>query len=141
MVITDTLLICSYLACVLFDSASMHSYVSLMFATKFDRYPSKLNPKHIVGTSMGDYLLVSYIYKSCSMIVDGQETLADLMALGMYDLDMILGMDCWLHVMPSYIASLRLLNLRCRVRLLLKYKGIGWKHYINLSPYSWHEDF
>lgn len=56
MVVTDTLLVCSHLACVLFNLGFTHSYVSPVFAINFERNPSKLDHELIVGTPMGHTL-------------------------------------------------------------------------------------
>jgi len=101
-VVTGTLTVCSHEACVLFDSGSTYSYVSSLFAKKFSRDPEMLDREVIVSTPMGDSLCVKYVYKSCPVVVQGREMLADLMVLEMIDLDVILGMD-WL---AAYHATL-----------------------------------
>ena len=94
-VVTGILTVCSHRARVLFDSGSTHSYVSPLFAAKLGRKPSRMEEFVMVVTPSGETLWVEFVYETCLVMVEGRETIVDLMVLEMVDLDVILGMD-WL---------------------------------------------
>ena len=94
-VVSGIISICSQRAYVLFDPGSTHSYVSIYFAKLLNKEPIKLDHSFMVATPIGEPLLVSHVYKSCEVSLEGKESLVDLMILDMIDFDVILGMD-WL---------------------------------------------
>ncbi|KAJ1428109.1 Zinc finger, CCHC-type [Sesbania bispinosa] len=96
------LCICSRDAHVLFDPGATHSFVSLSFAAQLGKSPSSLEETLAVTTPVGEILLADCVYCSCVVSIGGKELFANLIALGMVDFDVILGMD-WL---ASHYATL-----------------------------------
>ena len=92
-VIADTIEIYTFLALSLFDPGSTHSYVSHLFTDRFEREPCTLARPFSVGVPSGKPLRVETVYRSCEVVVEGVETLADLIVLDMVDFDALLGMD------------------------------------------------
>nr|XP_016442348.1 PREDICTED: uncharacterized protein LOC107767769 [Nicotiana tabacum]XP_016442349.1 PREDICTED: uncharacterized protein LOC107767769 [Nicotiana tabacum] len=94
-VVTGILSVYSFDALVLIDPGSTLSYVSSYFALRFSRQPELLNDPFLVATPVGESLLAEYVYRACQIRVEGRDTLADLIVLGMIDFDVLMGMD-WL---------------------------------------------
>ncbi|XP_075087830.1 uncharacterized protein LOC107823350 [Nicotiana tabacum] len=95
VVVTSILSVCSFDALALIDRGSTHSYVSSYFALRFNRQPELLNDPFLVAIPVGESLLAEYVYRACQIRVEGRDTLADLIVLGMIDFDMLMGID-WL---------------------------------------------
>ena len=94
-VVTGTMSIMSYDACVLIDPGSTHSYMSASFASHVEEVPNDLIEEIIVSTPVGNSVNCNKVYKDCLIVVDGCETRADLVLLPLNEFDVILGMD-WL---------------------------------------------
>ncbi|XP_070034868.1 uncharacterized protein [Nicotiana tomentosiformis] len=77
-VVTCILSVCSFDALALIDSGSTHSYVSSYFALRFSRQPELLDDPFLVATPVGESLLAEYVYRACQILVEGRDTLADL---------------------------------------------------------------
>ena len=101
-VVAGITLVCSFSAMTLFDPGSTHSYVSRLFADRFERSPSTLEKPFIVGVPVGEPLDVKLVYRNCKVEINGMETLADLMVLDMDDFDALLGMD-WLSSIHAVV--------------------------------------
>ncbi|XP_070020539.1 uncharacterized protein [Nicotiana sylvestris] len=82
---------------VLFDPGSTYSYVSSLFARFLVISPEQLGTHVHVSTSVGDSVVVDWIYRSCVVTFCGFETRADLLLLDMIGFEIILGMD-WLSL-------------------------------------------
>ncbi|XP_070014776.1 uncharacterized protein [Nicotiana sylvestris] len=94
-VVTGILSVYSFDALALIDPGSTHSYVSSYFSLRFSGQPELLNDPFLVVTPVGESLLVEYVYLACQILVEGRDTLADLIVLDMIDFNMLMGMD-WL---------------------------------------------
>ncbi|XP_060183004.1 uncharacterized protein LOC132612953 [Lycium barbarum] len=94
-IMTDTLTICSYNVYALIDPGSNLSYVTLLIAGKFGIVLELLNEPFSVSTPVGEPAITRKIYRGCSVVVCGRQTIADLIELQMVDFDVIMGMD-WL---------------------------------------------
>ena len=95
VVITGNLLICDYMASVLFDPGSTFSYVSSAFSTSLNLNCELLDVPIRVSTPVGEFVIVEKVYMSCLVMVVGRNTHVDLVILEMVDFDVILGMT-WL---------------------------------------------
>ncbi|XP_070021583.1 uncharacterized protein [Nicotiana sylvestris] len=94
-VVIGILSVYSFDALALIDPGSTHSYVSSYFALRFSRQPELLNDHFLVATHIVESLLAEYVYRACQIRVEGRDTLADLIVLGVFDFGMLMGMD-WL---------------------------------------------
>ncbi|XP_070018788.1 uncharacterized protein [Nicotiana sylvestris] len=94
-VITCILSICGRPAYVLVDLGSTFSYVFPYFCVEFEKASEQLGVPFEVSTPIGESVKVEYIFKNCTITVQGRETSADLNLLDMVDFDIIAGMD-WL---------------------------------------------
>ncbi|XP_070047222.1 uncharacterized protein [Nicotiana tomentosiformis] len=82
-------------ASIIFDLGSTYSYVSSYFAPFLGVSCDSLSSPIYVSTHVGDSIIVDRVYQSCSVVLGGFETRADLLLLSMVDFDIILCMD-WL---------------------------------------------
>ena len=108
VVITGNLLDCDCMASVLFDPGSTFSYVSSSFATGLDLHCDLLDMPIRVSTSVGEFVIVEKVYRSCLVTFVGSNTLVDLIILEMVDFDVILGMTWLSPNLQSYIVMLKL---------------------------------
>ena len=83
-------------ACILIDLGSTHSFVSRTFAMHIRREPKLLDCGLVVRTPTRESLLAESVYQDCMIGIGEHEFEANLISLGIYDFDVILGMD-WLE--------------------------------------------
>lgn len=88
-----TFSIANNLAKILFVPGSTHSYVSPRFAAKLNTAPTSLDFTLTINTPIGDSLDTDVVFKSCVVVLEGKEFVADLILLNMNNFDVILGMD------------------------------------------------
>lgn len=93
--IRSTILVYDQMANVLFDPGSTYSYVSVQFASKFDMICDILDAPIHLFTLVGEPVIVTHVYRSCSVMFMGFQTWANLVILDMTNFDIILGMT-WL---------------------------------------------
>ena len=91
-VITGNLLVCDYVASVLFDPGSTFSYVSSAFANGLNLHCELLDMPICVSTPVGESLIVEKVYRSCLVTFVGNNTHVNLVILEMADFNVILGM-------------------------------------------------
>ncbi|XP_070045132.1 uncharacterized protein [Nicotiana tomentosiformis] len=91
----------------LIDPGSTLSYVTPYVAMEFGIEPEQLHEPFSVSTTVGESIVAARVYRGCVVTVRGQDTMSDLIDLGMVDFDVIMGMD-WLY---SCFAK-----LNCRTR-------------------------
>ncbi|KAJ8753514.1 hypothetical protein K2173_022755 [Erythroxylum novogranatense] len=77
---------------VLIDPGSTHSFVSSSRPV-CDRNVSSLDTPLMVNTPIGQYIIISQVYRDCEIRIDEELLVVDLMPLRMGGLDVILGMD------------------------------------------------
>ncbi|XP_070047147.1 uncharacterized protein [Nicotiana tomentosiformis] len=77
------------------QAGSTYSYVLSLFSHFLDNPSESLGAPVYVSTSVGDSVVVDWIYQSCVVMFCGYETREDLLLLDMIDFEVILGMD-WL---------------------------------------------
>ncbi|KAJ8766927.1 hypothetical protein K2173_011745 [Erythroxylum novogranatense] len=77
---------------VLIDPGSTHSFVS-SGRTVSRRILSPLDTPLMASTPIGQYIIISQVYRDCEIGISGGKFVVDLMPLKMGGLDVILGMD------------------------------------------------
>ncbi|KAJ8753354.1 hypothetical protein K2173_019753 [Erythroxylum novogranatense] len=77
---------------VLIDPGSTHSFISSSRPV-CDMIVSPLDTSLMVSTPIGQYIVISQVYRGCEIRIDGELLVVDLMPLKMGGLDVILGMD------------------------------------------------
>ena len=92
---TGILIVFGSPARILFDFRSSRSFVSSSFALHADRKLSPLKHKLVVTTPLREQILCYLIFKGCKILMDCVVSKANLIALEIYDFDVILHMD-WL---------------------------------------------
>jgi hypothetical protein len=94
-IITGKLLIPPFVGTILFDSGATHSFISRDFVIKHGLVHAPLE-KALGVNSPGGLLKVEKICKDQPIIIQNIKFLANLLAIDMTGLEVILGMD-WLH--------------------------------------------
>ena len=67
-VVAGIVSVCSFNAHALIDPGSIHFYVSVYFAFRLGGPPEPLDQPFWVGASMGESLLVTFMYRSCVIL-------------------------------------------------------------------------
>ncbi|KAL5537712.1 hypothetical protein UlMin_045551 [Ulmus minor] len=78
----------------LFDTGASHSFISELFVNALGLEIQPFYPPLTLMTPMGGHALVSFVCKSCVVMIESHRLLADLIVLPMTQFDVILGMDC-----------------------------------------------
>ncbi|KAK1272714.1 hypothetical protein QJS04_geneDACA021439 [Acorus gramineus] len=94
-VVRGTVQISQLPAYVLFDSEATHSFVSPAFARRTGVASAPLDAVLEVSLPVGDRILLSSVYRGCTVEIAEHEFPVELVELAMADFDAILGMD-WL---------------------------------------------
>ncbi|TYK18077.1 gag protease polyprotein [Cucumis melo var. makuwa] len=94
-VVTSTLLVLGHYALVLFDSGSLHSFITSAFVLHARLRVESLHHVLSVSTPSGENMLSEEKVKACQMEIAGHVIEVTLLVLDMLDFDVILGMD-WL---------------------------------------------
>ena len=85
--------ICGLSAKVLIDSGATHFFINSNFAKKLNRTFILSNTWVSISTLSEDIMESRSILKACTIKFEGHTLFADLLILGFYDFDIILGMD------------------------------------------------
>ncbi|XP_072951778.1 uncharacterized protein [Typha angustifolia] len=93
-VATSTMTLFAHTARILFDPGATHFFISTSFLENVDVTPGPLVEPLVIATSLGDFLEVRHVYRSCTLTFGEWDFKADLLLLEMQDFDLILGMDC-----------------------------------------------
>ncbi|XP_070010174.1 uncharacterized protein [Nicotiana sylvestris] len=121
-VVTSILTVQSHDVYALIDPSSTLSYVSPFVAMEFRIEPEQLHESFSLSTPVGESILAARVYRGCIVTVQGRDTTADLVELGMVDFNVTMRMD-WLY---SCFAK-----IDCRTRTIrLKFPDepvIEWK--------------
>ncbi|KAL5547285.1 hypothetical protein UlMin_006972 [Ulmus minor] len=86
----------------LFDTDASHSFISELFVNALGLEIQPFYPPLALMTPMGGHTLVSFVCKSCVVMIESHRLLADLIVLSMTQFDVILGMD-WLSKYQTII--------------------------------------
>ncbi|KAL5547177.1 hypothetical protein UlMin_006864 [Ulmus minor] len=78
----------------LFDTGASHSFISELFVNALGLEIQPFYPPLALMTPMGGHALVSFVCKSCVVMIESHRLLVDLIVLPMTQFDVILGMDC-----------------------------------------------
>ncbi|XP_070023257.1 uncharacterized protein [Nicotiana sylvestris] len=95
-VVTGILTVQSHDVYALIDPSSTLSYVTPFVAMEFGIESYQLHDPFSVSTPVGESITVARVYRGCVVMVQGRDTTADLIELGMVDFDVIMGID-WLY--------------------------------------------
>jgi hypothetical protein len=94
-VVAGTLLLESQHVYTLIDRGATHSFVARKWEDKLKVQPMRVEKEVVIGTPLGETVLIVYVYKGCRVTIEDVEMRVDLLPLDLYDFEMILGMD-WL---------------------------------------------
>ena len=94
-VVTSMILVFDRDAHILIDPGATHSFISMGFISNVNVGSQPIDCSIVVSLPTGDSRLAESVYMDSRVIIGGQEFMADLILLDIYDFDVILGMD-WL---------------------------------------------
>lgn len=106
--ITGILLLFFRSVYVLIDSGFILLYIFFFVVSRIG-IESELIELFEVVISVGDFVIVTRVYRNCSVVIYSRYTVADLIELNMIEFDIIMGMD-WLVV--CYV------NVDCRGKIV-----------------------
>ena len=92
-VVTGIISILDHDAYTLVDPGATHSFASKSFLDRFQIETQPLEGSMRVSLPAGDPLIADRVVRDSRGLIEGQEFLADLVALDMRDFDVVLGMD------------------------------------------------
>ncbi|XP_070045309.1 uncharacterized protein [Nicotiana tomentosiformis] len=95
-VVTGILIVQSHDVYTLIDLCSTLSYVIPYVTMEFGIEPEWLHESFSVSTSVGESIVAARVYRDCVVTVHVRDTMAELIKLGMVDVDVIMGMG-WLY--------------------------------------------
>ncbi|XP_070005295.1 uncharacterized protein [Nicotiana sylvestris] len=95
-VVTGIMTVQSHDVHALIDPGSTLSYVTPFVAKEFGIEPEQLQEPFSISTPVGESILAARVYRSCTVMVRGRDTMSDLIELGMVDFDVVMGVD-WLY--------------------------------------------
>ena len=91
-----------FLAQVLIDTGSTHSFITPGFAQAFSIEPSRLDRGLSITTPVDSSVITDRVYRSCMIRIGQREMPANLVVLEFQDFDIILGMD-WLSAYHGHV--------------------------------------
>ncbi|PKA65755.1 hypothetical protein AXF42_Ash013170 [Apostasia shenzhenica] len=92
-IVTGTIYISGLPAQVLFDSGSTYSFILPEFATSAKNSSKMLDTPYTVNTASGKFFASRIIYPNCEIYIGDHVFPANLIALAIKDIDILLGMD------------------------------------------------
>ena len=123
-VVTGIISILDHDAYTLVDPGATHSFASKPFLDSFQINPQPLEGRMRVSLPARDPLFSDRVVRDSRVLIEGQEFLADLVALDMRDFDVVLGMD-WLSrhrsTLDCYKKEVKLQSLE---KLEVKFRGL-----------------
>ena len=94
-VVAGTLLLESQHVYTLIDPGATYSFVARKWEDKLKMQPMRVEKGVVIGTPLGETVLIRYVYKGFRVRIGDVEMRVDLLPLDLHDFEMILGMD-WL---------------------------------------------
>jgi len=85
---------------VLLDTGATHSFINPNTAAQMTCVPEKLDVCLCVSTLIGSTYQSELVARNCEITIQDKPFFANLILLGIHSYDVILGMDCWLHIVP-----------------------------------------
>jgi hypothetical protein len=101
-VVTGTLSVDSHDALVLFDSGATFCFVSIEFAKRANLFSQEVS-RSVQVSSPGGIISSSVVCPGCTISIDGEEFVANLIVIPLLLFDVILGMD-WLNQYRALIS-------------------------------------
>lgn len=95
-VVSGTLLMFNYLAYVLIDFKSMHTFISKKFTEELPIKTEKLKLELCVSTPVGSTMCTKNGLRSCKLEITSNTFFVDLIVLDMYEFDVIFRRD-WMY--------------------------------------------
>jgi len=92
-VVTGTIPLFGNLACTLFDSGAMHSFISSTYVQICSMIIQPLKQSISVATPVGDVVTCREFIEDCPLIIEGRVLTTNLAVFQMLGFDIILGMD------------------------------------------------
>jgi len=90
-VVAGILLLKSQHVYTLIDPSATHSFVARKWEDKLKVQPMRVEKGVVIGTPLGETVLIEYVYKGCRVKIGDVEMMVDLLPLDLYDFEMILG--------------------------------------------------
>ena len=94
-VVSGTFLVNSLHARVLFDSGADRSFVSNSLCQRFTMPTTKLSEALVVEVASGELVVIRDHYEKCTIELDGEIFVVDLLPISLRSFDVVVGMD-WL---------------------------------------------
>ena len=90
------------------DPGATLSFVTPYKYVQFSVSPETLSEPFSVSTPVGEPVIARRVYRNCPVIVSHKVTSANLVEVKMVDLNVILVMYCYSHVIPQSIVEIGL---------------------------------
>ena len=103
-VVTGMLQVLSTSVYALLDPGSTLYFVTHLYDLTFETIPEVLHDPIVVSTPLGENGRAFRVHKDFPIVVCGKAMYTDIFELSMNDFNIILGMYCFVNVMPSWIA-------------------------------------
>ncbi|XP_070014252.1 uncharacterized protein [Nicotiana sylvestris] len=107
----------------LIDPGSTLSYVTPFVAMEFGIELDQLHEPFLMSTPVGESITAARVYRGCVVTVQGRDTTADLIELGMVDFDVIMGMDCLYSCFAKIDCWTRTIRLEFPNERIIEWKG------------------
>lgn len=101
-IIIGNIIVCDWMAMVLFDPGSTYSYMSIKFSLGLDLVSDMLDSYVYISTLVRDFVVVTQLYHACSMMFMVLKTQVPLVSLGMFYIGIIFSFTC---MSPYYVVQ------------------------------------
>ncbi|XP_049399822.1 uncharacterized protein LOC125863894 [Solanum stenotomum] len=125
---TGILTISSQAVYALIDPGSIFSYITTFIASKIDMKSELLPQPFEVSTPVGDSILASRVYRSCTVLINDRPTFDDFVELIMLDFDVIMGMDWLVACYANFDCRSKIVRFYFTGEPILEWKGNAATH-------------